>query len=639
VTRLSPYGSWTSPITSDFLVSKAIGLAGASVRGGDLYWTEGRPTEGGRQVIVRRSPDGTVTDMAPPPYNMRSRVHEYGGGASAIGPDGTIYFSNFADQNLYAASPGGEPQKVTDHDGWRYADGVVDADRNRLICVREDHTGPGEAVNNIVAVDLTSGESTVLVEGHDFFAAPRLSPDGRLCWLAWDHPNMPWNGCVLRAASFDGNGAVIDVVEVAGGDAESIAAPAWSPDGALCFASDRSGFWNLYRWDGESIQRIHAQDADFAQPAWTFGERPYAFADAQTIVAVYCVTGSWRLATIDIGSGMLRDIDTPYSTFSGIRVHGGRVYTVAASPTRMAEVVAIDLATGAVEVFKRSLDLALDERYLSIPQAIEFPTENGLTAHGFYYPPRNADFEAPAGQLPPLLVVSHGGPTSATTTQLSLAYQYWTSRGLAIFDVNYGGSTGYGRAYWERLLHNWGIVDIDDCCNGALHLAKQGLADPARLAIRGGSAGGYTTLGALAFRDVFAAGASHFGVGDLAALAAETHKFESRYLDSLIGPYPEAADVYQERSPLAHLDRFDRPIIFFQGLDDRVVPPDQAESMVAALTRKGVPVAYIAYEGEGHGFRSAANIKRTADAELYFYGKVFGFEPAGDIESTLIANL
>ena len=637
--NIAPYGSWTSPITSDLLVSKMIRLSGPSARDGAIYWNEGRPAEGGRQVIVRRTADGETSDVTPAPYNVRTRVHEYGGAASTAAPDGTIYFANFQDQNLYRARPGEAPEQVTHHEGWRYADGVVDTSRNRLICVREDHTGGAEAVTTIVAVDLASRESTVLVEGHDFFAAPRLSPDGRLSWISWDHPNMPWDGTVLHVADFDESGALTNIIEVAGGPSESITASTWSPDGVLTFASDRSGFWNLYRWVNGELTRLVARDADFARPAWLFGDTPYAYADARTIVAIYKLTGSWQLAAIDVATGDLRDIETPYTSFDSVSVANGRVYTAAASPTRTPEIVSIDITTGAVEVIKRSLDITIDEAYLSIPEAIEFPTEGGLSAYGFYYAPRNGDFEAPAGEKPPLLVVSHGGPTSATDDTLSLGYQYWTSRGFAILDVNYGGSTGYGRAYWQRLVGKWGIVDIDDCCNGALHLARQGLADGDRLAIRGGSAGGYTTLGALAFRDVFAAGASHFGVGDLAALATETHKFESRYLDSLIGPYPAAADVYQARSPLAHLEGFNRPTIFFQGLDDKVVPPEQAESMVAALTKKGVPVAYIAYEGEGHGFRKAENIKRTADAELYFYGKVFGFEPTGDIQPVEIANL
>jgi dipeptidyl aminopeptidase/acylaminoacyl peptidase len=636
---ITPYGAWTSPITPDFLVASSIGLGGPTAIGPDLYWTEGRPSEGGRQVIVRRTPDGTTADVTPAPFNARTRVHEYGGGAAAFAPDGTGYVSNFADQKLYRIRAGEEPTPITHTDGMRYADGVVDVARGRLICVREDHTGGGEAVNTIVAIDLASGDESVMVSGHDFFAAPRLSPDGRLCWLSWDHPNMPWNGTELSVAAVGASGEIADVTVVAGGVRESIVQPTWAPDGTLYFASDRSGFWNVYRLRDGDVSPVSLRHNDFAKPSWVFGITTFGILDNEHLAVTYADQGEWRLGVLDATNGELREVPTPYNEFDGVRVGHGRVLAVAGSPTRAPEIVSIDPASGAVDVIKRSTDVVLDERYVSVAQPIEFPTEGGLTAHAFFYSPRNPDHAAPAGERPPLLVFSHGGPTSATDGTLSLRTQFWTSRGFAVVDVNYGGSTGYGREYWERLDGNWGIVDVDDCVNAARYLADQGLVDRDRLAIRGGSAGGYTTLAALTFRDVFAAGASHFGVGDAVALATDTHKFESRYLDSMIGPYPEARDVYLARSPINHVDQLDRPTIFFQGLDDRVVPPNQAETMVAALTAKGVPVAYIAYEGEGHGFRKAENIKRTAEAELYFYGRIFGFTPAGDIAPVEIANL
>jgi dipeptidyl aminopeptidase/acylaminoacyl peptidase len=635
----TPYGAWTSPFTSDFLVSSSIRLGAPSAVGPDLYWLEGRPQEGGRQVIVRRSADGRTTDVTPAPFNARTRVHEYGGGAVTFADDGTAYASNFEDQKLYRVRPGEAPQPLTDAPGMRYADGVIDAARNRLICVREDHSGEGEAVNTIVAIDLATGGESVLVAGHDFFASPRLGPDDRLCWLSWDHPSMPWNGCELSVATFDDAGNVTDAMVVAGAVDESITQPTWTPDGTLYLVSDRSGFWNLYRLRHGEIGPVLLRDNDFGRPAWVFGITTYGVLDDGRLAVTYADQGEWRLAVLDTVTGDLRDVATPYTDFGGVSTAGDRVLTIAASPTRAPEIVSIDPASGEVDVLKRSRDVDIDERYVSVAQPVEFPTEGGQTAHAFFYPPRNPDHVAPDGELPPLLVFSHGGPTSATDGTLDLLTQFWTSRGFAVVDVNYGGSTGYGRAYWERLNGNWGIVDVDDCVNAALHLADEGLVDRQRLAIRGGSAGGYTTLAALAFRDVFAAGASHFGVGDAEALATDTHKFESRYLDSMIGPYPAARDVYLERSPVNHVDRLNCPAIFFQGLDDKVVPPNQAETMVAALTAKGVPVAYIAYEGEGHGFRRAENIKRTAEAELYFYGRVFGFTPAGNIEPVEIANL
>ena len=635
----TPYGAWTSPITSDFLVSSSIRLGLPIAVGADVYWAEGRPAEGGRQVIVRRTPEGATADMMAAPFNARTRVHEYGGGAATFADDGTIYASNFEDQKLYRVRPGEAPQPITHTDGMRYADGVIDVERGRLICVREDHTGGGEAVNTIAAVDLATGDETVLVDGHDFFAAPRLAPDGRLCWLSWDHPNMPWNGSELSVGTFDDAGGIEHAIVVAGGPSESIVQPTWAADGTLYFASDRNGFWNIYRLRGGEVSPVLVRDNDFGKPSWVFGITTFDVLDNRHLAVTYADQGEWRLAVIDLETGHLRDVPTPYNEFNGVRVGHGRVLAVAGSPTRAPEIVSIDPMTGAVDVLKRSSEVDVDEHYVSVAEPIEFPTEGGRTAHAFFYPPRNPDHVALDGERPPLLVFSHGGPTSATNGTLDLETQFWTSRGFAVVDVNYGGSTGYGRAYWERLNGQWGIVDVDDCVNAARYLADQGFVDPDRLAIRGGSAGGYTTLAALTFRDVFAAGASHFGVGDAVALATETHKFESRYLDSMIGPYPAARDVYLERSPINHVERLNRPTIFFQGLDDKVVPPNQAETMVAALTAKGVPVAYVAYEGEGHGFRKAANIKRTADAELYFYGRIFGFTPAGEIEPVDIANL
>ncbi|MPZ48429.1 MAG: prolyl oligopeptidase family serine peptidase [Dehalococcoidia bacterium] len=652
MTTEAPYGSWKSPVTADLIVSATVGIGQPMLDGGDVYWTEVRPMEAGRSVIVRRRPDGSIDDLIAAPISARARVHEYGGGEFVV-RDGAVYFSNFADQRIYRVRAGSAPEPLTHAEGMRYADAVVDAARNRLICVREDHSrADREAVNTIAAVDLTSGGETVLVQGADFYAYPRLSSDGsKLAWIAWDHPNMPWDGTELRVAEVDAAGALGESALVAGGRTESIFQPQWPADGELHFVSDRGGWWNLYRWPGlypglktaaegsPDVEVLAARKAEFGRPLWQFGAATYDFDTEGRIVCAYCERGMWRLATLDGALAELTDIETPFSDIRGLRVGGGKAYFIGGSATRMSGLVALDLASGEIETVRASSEARVDEGYVSAAETIEFPTEAGLTAHGFFYPPRNRDFSAPSGEKPPLLVMSHGGPTSATSPTLSLRTQFWTSRGIAVLDVNYGGSTGYGREYRQRLDGRWGIVDVDDCVSGARYLAGRGLADGERLAITGGSAGGYTTLCALAFRDAFKAGASHFGVGDLEALARDTHKFESRYLDGLVGPYPGRRDIYVERSPIHHVERLACPVIFFQGLDDPVVPPNQAETMVEALRAKGVPVAYVAFEGEQHGFRRAPNIKRSLEAELYFYSRVFGFELGDAVEPVAIDNL
>jgi len=649
VRHVAPYGAWKSPITSDLIVSQSIGLGGGTFDGGDVYWTEGRPAEAGRNVIVRRAPDGTTHDINPAPFNARTRVHEYGGGAMLV-DHGSVIFSNFADQRLYRVALGAAPEAITSEAPLRYADCVVDAARNRLICVREDHgeaaAAHGEAVNTIAALALDGSAHDdgvaqhVLVSGNDFYATPRLSPDGNtLAWLTWRHPNMPWDGTELWIAAVQPDGTLANAVLVAGGENESIFQPAWSPDGRLYFVSDRSGWWNLYRLDDGRVESLIAMAAEFGLPQWVFGMSTYAFESAERIICTYTQDGRDYLASLDTTTKTLTTLDVAFTSIDSIQAASGKALVRGASPTQATALVLLDLATGQQTVLKRANAIEIDPGYLSIPQPIEFPTTGELTAHGIFYPPQNRDYAAPEGEKPPLLVLSHGGPTGATSSAFSLGIQYWTSRGFAVLDVNYGGSTGYGRAYRERLNGQWGIVDVDDCVNGARYLAEQGLVDPARLAIRGGSAGGYTTLCALTFRDVFHAGASHFGIGDLEAMATDTHKFESRYLDRLVGPYPESRDLYVERSPIHHVERLNNPVIFFQGLEDKVVPPNQAETMVEALRNKGIPVAYLPFEGEQHGFRRAENIKRALDAELYFYGCIFGFELADPVEPVVIENL
>lgn len=638
---IAQYGSWKSPITSDLIVKGSIGVGQTALDGDDVYWIEVRPSEGGRSVIVRRTPDGQTTDVTPQPFNARTRVHEYGGGDYVVA-DGTVYFSNFADQRLYKQSANSEPQPLTPAVEMRYADPIIDRQRHRLICVREDHTGNGEAVNAIVSINLEDGsDARVLASGNDFYSSPRLSADGsRIAWLTWNHPNMPWDGTELWVGEFGDDGTLARNRLVAGGIEESIFQPEWSPDGALYFVSDRNGWWNLYRAGAdESVAALHEMQAEFGMPQWVFGMSLYAFESAGRIICAYIEKGNSRLARLETRMGRFETIETPYTDITSLHAANGRAVFRGGSPTEPAAIVQLDLQTGRMEVLRRSNDLEIDAAYFSIPQAIEFPTEDGKTAHAFFYPPRNRDYVAPDGELPPLLVKSHGGPTSAATTTLALGIQYWTSRGIAVLDVNYGGSTGYGREYRQRLNDAWGIVDVDDCVNGARYLVERGLVDGNRLMITGGSAGGYTTLCALTFRNLFKAGASHFGVSDCEALAKETHKFESRYLDRLIGPYPERADLYRERSAIHHVDQLSCPVIFFQGLEDKVVLPNQSEMMADALRAKGLAVAYVAFEGEQHGFRRAENIKRALDGEIYFYSRIFGFDLADEVEPVPIENL
>jgi dipeptidyl aminopeptidase/acylaminoacyl peptidase len=640
VTRV-PYGSWKSPITSNLIVSETIGLSQTALDGDDVYWAEMRPAEGGRYVVVKRSPDGTTVDVTPPTFNARTRVHEYGGGSFWVA-GGDVYFSNFADQRLYRQAAGSKPKPITAEEKIRFADGIIDRERGRIVCVREDHTdAEREPTNTLVSVRAHGNDGgDVLVSGADFYASPRLSPDGsRLAWLSWNHPNMPWDGTELWVGKIDENGSLVHLERLAGSAEESIFQPEWSPDGVLYFVSDRTGWWNLYRWENGKIDPVCEMEAEFGLPQWVFGMSTYAVESAGRIVCAYAQGGIWHLASINMATGRCEEITTPYTSIGSVQAVSERVVFVAASPTEPTSVVQLDLATGDLDVLRRSSAMTIDADYLSEPLAIEFPTEHGMKAHAFFYPPKNPDFVGPEEERPPLVVMSHGGPTASTSGTLNPVIQHWTSRGIAVLDVNYGGSTGYGRAYRQRLDGQWGVVDVDDCVNGARFLVEQGAVDGDRLAIRGGSAGGYTTLCALTFRDVFKAGASYYGVSDLEALVKDTHKFESRYLDRLTGPYPESRDIYLERAPIQFVDRLSCPVIFFQGLEDRIVPPNQAEMMVDALRAKGVPVAYVPFEGEQHGFRRAETIKRALDGELYFYSKVFGFTLADSVEPVKIENL
>lgn len=644
--RVAPYGAWSSPVSIESAVASNLALREPRLDGSDVYWTEGRPEEQGRQVIVRWNETDGLSDITPRGFNARTMAHEYGGGWYAVS-DGDVYFSNLDDGRVYCQSLGRAPSPLTAAGPYRYGDLLVDRPRNRLLCVREDvtrlmasdgHAPEGgriaEPEDALVAIDLDTGETTVLQSGYDFYNAPRVSTDGaRMLWLAWRHPNMPWDGNELWVADIGTDGSPLDARIAAGGDGEAIVQPRFAPDGSIVFASDKSGWWNLYRWTlDEKVTPVAPMDAEFAGPMWVFGMSWFGIADDGTIVASVRRGAHDEIWMIPL-SGSPERIQVPDQLVGSLQVGGKRVVYTGSGPAQPISVVMLDLAAGSREVLRSSFDVPFDEAYIAVPEEITFPTSDGAVAHALYYPPTNPDFTAPSGERPPLVVTIHGGPTAQALPILDPGKLVFTSRGIGVVDVNYRGSSGYGREYRRALEGQWGVYDVDDCIAAARYLAERGDVDGKRLAIRGGSAGGYTTLAAMVFYpEVFAAGASHYGVGDVEALARETHKFESRYMDRLVAPYPEGMAVYRERSPIHFSDRLSRPLLVLQGEDDKVVPVAQAEQIVAALRKNGVPHAYLPFAGEGHGFRQADNIRRALEAELSFYAQVFGFELADTFE-------
>ena len=642
---VAPHGSWSSPITVDLVASEG-GVAYSYLSPTDegVYWLESRPDEGGRMALVYQPRGGDAVDVVPAGFNVRSRVHEYGGGAWFRDGD-VVYCSNFDDSRLYRIdSPGAELQPITQEPSephaLRYADGRVFADGRLIVCVRESH-GDGEPVNELVVLPSDgSAEPRVIATGRDFYAAPRPSPDGRrLVWLAWDHPHMPFEGTDLCVADFGPDGSCTNSRRIAGSASESIFQPEWGPDGALYFVSDRTGWSNLYVEREGEVSALTREEAELGYPQWVFDLTRYAFLPDGRIACIVTRAAVDSLELLDVDSGKLERVELPYTSLSSLRGDGTRVVFAAWSPTEPSSLVELDLASGKSEVLRRSSELELDERYVSIPEAISFPGSDGLDAYGFLYAPKNPDYEAPPDELPPLIVYVHGGPTAHMAPTLQLSVQFFTTRGIGVVDLNYGGSTGYGREYRDRLRGRWGEVDVEDSAAVVRYLGERGEIDPGRVEITGGSAGGYTTLLALAVRDEFSAGASLFGVADLVTFHDDTHKFESHYDEYLVGPWPAAIDLYRERSPVNHADSISRPLLLLQGLDDKVVPPAQAEVIVEALRQRGIPYAYIAFAGEGHGFRKAENVKRALEAHLAFLAQVFGFQPADELEPLQIENL
>ena len=620
---IAPYGTWRSAVTTQLMTEAAIGLSAFLVDGGDLYWLESRPGEAGRTCLCRRRADGAVEDVTPAPINVGSRVHEYGGGAYAV-EAGRVVFSERKDGSLWLIEGAAPPRRLATDDGCRYADFEFDRRRNRILAVREDHRHrpPTDPRAALVALDLAEGGEHILVEGPDFLAAPRLSPDGaRLAWIAWDHPNMPWDATRLYVAELGTDGAPGSAHLVAGSEAESIVQPRWAADGTLYFCSDRSDWWNLYLWRHGKVVPVAPVAAEIGGPAWVFGQRSYHLMPDGGITAVVCRDGVRRAARL--AGADWQPLATEPVAECPLPLGEALVYL--ALPPDAPPALVIKQATAPVQTIRAAAPSVLPREGISTGEAIEFPTLDGGIGHAFFYAPRSTDYAAPAGELPPLVVLTHGGPTSMVSDNFSLNVQWWTSRGFAVVDVNYGGSTGYGRAFRRRLDGQWGVVDVADCIAAASHLADRGLVDRDRIVIRGGSAGGFTTLAALTTSTLFRAGASLYGVADLKLLVRDTHKFESRYLDRLVGPLPAAEALYYDRSPIHHLDRLSCPVIFFQGLEDKTVPPNQAETMVAAMEDRGLPVAYYAFADEGHGFRKAETLKRVLELELDFYGQVLGF--------------
>ena len=638
----APFGSWPSPFPIDLLTRGAATFGEIGAAGGRRWWLEGRPEEGGRQVLVRREIDGTIARLSPEGFNVRDRVHEYGGGAFVLADD-LVVVSDFATGRLHRLpEPGisGMTAPLTpDGRAWRYADLTLDRTRNRLLAIREDHEPAtlerhGQAENAIVAIDLADGAVTVLAEGHDFVSAPRVSPDGRqLAWLRWDHPNLPWDGTELVLAEMNDGGRPANERVVAGSPSDWIAQPRWSPDGVLHFVAEPDGWMNLFRLGrGEQIERVSEPfEAEFAFPDWVFGLANYAFGLDGSILAVGRSRARDRLYRID-GDGSATSFELPFTEMSYVTVDAGTAVFRAAAPDRPWAIVELDLASGATRELRRSTTFTFDPRDVSIGEPVEFPTDGDRTAFAILYRPANQSVAGPANERPPLIVTSHGGPTAQASTAFAFQTQLFTSRGFAVLDIDYGGSTGYGTAYRKRLEGEWGVVDLADCVAGAGWLAEQGIVAGDHLAIRGGSASGYTTLCAVTFSDAFSAGTSFFGIGDLETFLRQTHKFESRYLDRLIGPYPERKDLYHDRSPLNFAERISCPVLILQGAEDRIVAPAQAEQIVDALWERHLPHAYLLFPGEDHGFRSAANIIRSFEAELSFYGQIFGFTPADPIE-------
>ena len=670
-----PFGAWRSPISANMLTSAVRSFGALGVNASGLWWCEARPDEGGRTTLLRRAFNGDQQELLESPWSTRSRVHEYGGGA-VLAADEDFYFVHAADQQIYRVRGGAAPQRLTNATNTRFADCALDARRNRLIAVAEISANKDvEPQNLLVGVQLDTGHVQPIVTGADFFASPRISPDGtQLCWLQWRHPHMPWDAAQLHVCALSATGEPAQVRAITRPDTEAAFQPEWLPDGRLVFINDRSGWWNPWLWDGRDARPVLQESAEYGLPLWGLGARSFCVLDGHRMVAQRLLDGAAELVEIDLNTGTLRVLPSRWQRFGQLCATPGatsgatpgassgappgatpgatsgatsgasagatanRVWFVGERHDCAAALVEYNLDDGHEAVIEGG-DQIVAAANLSAPARVAFSGDRGERTYAWFYAPLNAAHVALDDRPPPLMVLTHGGPTGATSPALNLRIQYFTTRGWAVVDVDYSGSTGYGRAYRERLRGRWGIADVADVVAVVQHLATNGRIDSTRVAIRGGSAGGYTTLAALAFTDSFHAGVSYYGIGDLSALARDTHKFESRYTDQLIAPWPAAEDVYRARSPIHNLDGFHCPAIFLQGGEDKVVPPNQAEQMAAALRDRGVPVAHVVFPDEGHGFRHGANVRRAIALEYTFLARVFGFTPAEPMEPLHIDNL
>ena len=637
--RIAPYGSWVSPISVDHLIGSSVGLSSVQIDGDKVYWLESRADERGRASLWRRLlSGGEPVEVTPSTACVRDRVHEYGGGEYHVS-GGTVVYSEFSDGRLYAVRDDTAPRPITPEGALRFGDIRVHPDWDLVLAVREDHSGVAEPINTIVALDLDGPNSdggTVLCSGADFYSTPELSANGRLAWTQWNHPNMPWDSTTIMIGSLSSR-VITDNQAIAGGTGESALQPRWLGE-KLIFASDRTNWWNLYLWSDGQVEPLHETEAEFCAPQWTLGQRPYAIIDDDHLLCTVNRSGEQSIAVLQISSGTLRSTASPGVATTSLDVGGRCAAAVLSFPDRPAALALLDLDRDAWDIVRSSFKISIPIDAISLARRVSWTSE-GREVHGYFYPPVNTNWQAPAGTLPPMITLIHGGPTGFASPEFKIGYQFWTSRGFAILDVNYSGSAGFGREYRDRLKGRWGVVDVHDCISGTLAMGAERLADPARLAIRGGSAGGFTALAALTMSNVFNAAISQYGIADLEALAKDTHKFESRYIDSLIGPYPEDRHLYLERSPINHLDQLSAPILLLQGTEDMVVPPEQAEMLAAAARRRGLPVALIMFEGEGHGFRKAETIKAAIEAQIYFLGRIFGFEPADQVPPISIDNL
>ena len=625
---MQPFGTWPSAISPEIVSSAAPKISSIQSYKDQLFWVESRPQESGRNVIVSQDKDGITHDLLPEPYSHSSRVHEYGGMAYTLSGD-TLYFVNGADQCIYKLDIGSnqQPTAITDP-GPRFADLIVDSVNNRLIAVCEQHSDQTEPENYLAAVSLdkSNQQPQRLAWGADFYAYPRISPNGKnLCWIEWNHPNMPWDSTQLCCADIQGNSLSKKRLVAGADDNEAIFQPQWSPDNQLYYVSDRNNWWNIYSADSGIALDM---PAEFATPLWKFGMSTYDFIDSNTIACLWTQQGTWHCGFIDITNKTLNTINSAYKSMQAACCHNGKLHMVAGAPNIADEVVAVSQRDIIESVYSpSSLDVESDN--LAIPESICFPTANNERVQAFFYAPTHSQYAGMDKELPPVIAICHGGPTGATDCGLNLKIQYWTNQGFAVVDINYRGSTGFGRNYRHALTGAWGLSDIEDTQYAINYLVAQQKVDPKRCIIRGSSAGGYTVLSALTFTDTFKAGASLYGIGNLETLVSDTHKFESLYLNKLVGPYPAQKEIYQQRSPINHIDQLNCPVIFLQGLEDKVVPPNQAKIMVESLRNKGIDVEYVEFPDEGHGFRKSENIIRAMEAELAFYSDIFNLKQGG----------